>query len=263
MTAEEPYTTQLQAGLGMIPETLDLLRVWEPGMIPSKLADRVVEDGIFSRATARRARNLAAEMFAPRYLRDGGDVASRMKHLVEHRFPHEAVIQLCYLYTARAQKVFADFVVEVYWPKYSAGAAVISRDDAEQFINRALDTGRMGKRWAESTIKRISGYLIGCCVDFGLLAAGNRGARPIQRFAIRTDITLYLVHDLHFSGLSDHQIVDHRDWGLFGLEPQEVIEQLRNLANDGHLIVQSSGELIQVSWKYRTMEECLDALIKG
>ena len=25
-----PYTTQLQAGLGMIPETLTLLELWEP-----------------------------------------------------------------------------------------------------------------------------------------------------------------------------------------------------------------------------------------
>ena len=43
MTAEKYYTTQLQAGLGMIPETLDIMRIWEPGTIPSHLADRVVE----------------------------------------------------------------------------------------------------------------------------------------------------------------------------------------------------------------------------
>ena len=57
-------------------------------------------------------------------------------------------------------------------------------------------------------------------------------------------------------------IVQHTDWQLFGLEPQEVVNQLKNLASDGHLYVQSSGELIQVSWKYRTMEECLHALVK-
>jgi len=59
------YTTQFQAGLGMISETIELLRLWEPGMLPAHLANRVVETGLFARATARRARNLAVEMFAP------------------------------------------------------------------------------------------------------------------------------------------------------------------------------------------------------
>ena len=72
------YTTQLQAGLGMIPETLALLRLWEPGMIPANLVARAVDAGIFSRTTARRARNIVAEMFAPRYLCDNGIVAARL-----------------------------------------------------------------------------------------------------------------------------------------------------------------------------------------
>ena len=42
MAPNGTYTTQLQAGLGMVAETLELLRIWEPGMIPSRLADRAV-----------------------------------------------------------------------------------------------------------------------------------------------------------------------------------------------------------------------------
>jgi hypothetical protein len=260
VTAEAAYTTQLQAGLGMIPETMELLRLWEPGMIPSKLADRAVEDGIFSRATARRTRNLAAEMFAPRYLAERGVAASRLKFLLESRFFHEAIVQLCFLYTARAQRVLADFVIEVYWPKYSGGASVLTKDDAEGFIHRALDAGRMSARWADSTIRRVSGYLVGCCIDFGLVAEGKRNARQIQRFSIRPEVALYLVYDLHFAGVSDMSLIRHPDWLLFGFEPQEVVNQLKTLSNDGHLVVQSSGELIQISWKYKTMEECLHAL---
>jgi hypothetical protein len=244
----------------MIPETVELLRLWQPGMIPARLADRAVEEGIFSRSTARRSRNLAAEMFAPRYLVDGGEPARRLKYLLDHRVKHEALVQLCFLYTARAQRVLADFIVEVYWSKYAAGASQMTRDDALAFIHRALDSGKMAARWSESTVKRVSGYLIGCCVDFGLLAEGTRSARPIQRFAIRPEASLYLVHDLHFAGLGDMSIVQHPNWRLFGLEPQEVVREIKKLGNDGHLLAQSSGELIQVSWKYRSMEDFLHAL---
>jgi hypothetical protein len=260
MATEKNYTTQLQAGLGMIPETLDLLRLWEPGTIPSHLADQVVEAGLFSRATARRARNLVLEMFAPRYLGEQGKAASRLKYLVSQGFPHDSLVQLFFLQTARSQHIFKDFVIEVYWPKYMAGASTLNKSDAESFIHRAFDNGRMQKRWSESTIKRVSGYLLGCCHDFGLLEEGARGDRTIRRFTIRPDVALYLAYDLHFQGLGDLAVTQHLDWRLFGLDPQDVIRQFDRLSHDGHLLIQSGAELVQVSWKYRDMEGCLNAL---
>ncbi len=257
---EAPYTTQLAAGLGMIPETLQLLRLWEPGMIPARLSEKAIHDGLFSRTTARRARNLTAEMFAPRFLGEQGEVASRLKFLQAHRFSHEGMIQLCFLYTARAQRIFADFVVEVYWSKYIGGAAVVTAKDAEVFVNRALDTGRMATRWSDSTIKKNSAYLLGCCADFGLLSDKGKTGRAIQRFSIRPEVALYLAHDLHFAGISDSSIIQHRDWLLFGFEPGEVLNCLKTLSHDGHFLVQSSGELVQISWKYKTMTDCLNAL---
>jgi len=258
---QDNYTTQLAAGLGMIPETIELLRLWRPGLSPAKLSEPVIGQGIFSRATARRARNLVAEMFAPRYLAHGGDVASQLKFLVEHQFPQEPLSQLFFLQTARAQKIFADFVVQVYWPKYSAGAVSLSRDDATTFVRRALDSGKMVVRWSDSTVKRVSGYLIGCCADYGLIGAqGRAGARPIKRFSMRAEASLFLVHELHFAGIGDQAIVGHPDWKLFGYEPADVLNRLKTLANDGHFLVQSSGELVQISWKHRNMEDFLNAL---
>jgi hypothetical protein len=244
----------------MIPETLDLLRVWEPGMIPARLAEKVIQEGLFSRTTARRARNLAVEMFAPRYLGEQGKAAANLKFLQNHRFAHEAMIQLCFLYTARAQRIFADFVVEVYWSKYIGGAEVVTRKDAENFVIRALDTGKMAVRWSESTVRRVSGYLLGCCVDFGLLADAGRSERKIQRFSIRQEVALYLAHELHFAGVSDTALTQHPDWLLFGFTPGEVINRLKSLSHDGHFLIQSSGELVQISWKYRSMNEILHAL---
>jgi hypothetical protein len=260
MAAEKKYTSQLGAGLGMISETLDLLRHWEPGMTATQLADRALEIGLFSRTTARRSRNLTVEMFAPRYLVDGGLVATRLKVLVDSRFPHESLVQLFFLQTARAHQIFADFIVDVYWPKYSAGASFMNKDDAKTFIHQAGDSGIIRKRWSDSVIDNVSGYLIGCCIDFGLLAEGKRTERPIRRFSIRSEVALYLAYDLHFVGLSDMGVAQHHDWRLFGLEAQEVIRLLKNLSHDGHLVIQSSADLVQISWKYQSMEECLNAI---
>jgi len=263
MTAEAFYTTQLQAGLGMTGETLDLLHLWQRGDDATRLREKVVASGLFSRATARRARNLVMEMFAPRFLAQNGVPAARMKFLAEQKLPTESLVQLFFLYTARAQAIFRDFVTDVYWLRYSAHSAMLRREDAELFVRRALDTGRMQKRWSDSTIRRVSAYLLGCCADFGLLGKAGRSQRAIKHFAIRPDVAVYLAHDLHFAGLSDMAMAIHSDWRLFGLDPQDVIKQLKSIAHDGHFFIQATADMIQVSWKYRTMEDCLGVLAQG
>jgi bacteriophage exclusion system BrxA-like protein len=254
------YTTQLQAGLGMVHETLSLLRLWEPSDNSSKLSEKAIQQGVFSRTTARRTHNIVSEMFAPRFLGEGGKAASHLKVLIEANLAIEDLSQLFFIYTARAQAVFADFVTMVYWPRYSAGVTRLTRAEAEAFIQRALDNGRMQKRWTPITIRRVSGYLLSCCSDFGLLGGKRRGDRTIQRFAIRSAVSLYLAHDLHFSGQGDLALTRHRDWALFGLEPQEVVNEIKALGSNGHLIIQSAVDLVQISWKYKSMEDCLRAI---
>ena len=260
MTEERAYTTQLGAGLGMINETLDLLRSVEPGDTPSKLADRIVSNGLFARTTARRARNIVTEMFAPRFLIRGDQPARILSGLIGSANSTDDLRQIFFLQTARAQSVFGDFVKHVYWPRYSAGAVAINRVEAETFIRRALDAGRMQKRWAETMISRVSGYIYGCCSDYGLLDKSGRDSKKILRFSIRPKVALYLAYDLHFLGATDKNIIHHADWKLFGLEPDEVLVQIKRLSNDGHFLVQSSADLIQISWKYKSMEEAVSAI---
>lgn len=262
MGASRQYTTQLGAGLGMIQETVDLLRLWQTGDTPKRLCEKAIAIGVFSRATARRARNIVMEMFAPRFLADGGKSTAHLKRLVESNIATDELAQLFFLYTARAQTIFADFVTEVYWPRYSAGAVQIGRADAEAYIHDALDSGWMQNRWSESMIERVAGYLVGCCADFGLLSDTRRSQRAIKRFAIRPTVALYLTHDLHFSGLTDFGLTRHADWRLFGLEAHEVITRIKNLAHDGHLIVQATADLVEIAWKYRSMEDCINAIAK-
>ena len=55
------YTTQLQAGAGLVEETKLLLSLYEPSMEPQALLARALESGLFPRVTARRLRNVVIE----------------------------------------------------------------------------------------------------------------------------------------------------------------------------------------------------------
>jgi hypothetical protein len=259
MAKEELYTTQLQAGLGLVDETLQLLDLWEQGDKAPDLYRKALDSGRFAGVTARRLRNVVSECFAPRYLRGTTEPALLLQRLKE-ALPGTALRQLLFLYTARANSIFGDFVRKVYWRAYTGGRSSISTEDARVFVLRAIDDGRTSKRWSESTVKRISSYLIGCCTDFGLLAATKSSSRSVTQLRIENVVALFLAYDLHTKGLADNALMAHDDWLLFGLDANDVREELRRLGLQGHMLLQSAGASVRIEWKYKTMEELVDAL---
>jgi hypothetical protein len=168
--------------------------------------------------------------------------------------------QLMLIYTARANLILADFVTEIYWVRYSAGRNEIDLEDARTFVVNSVREGRTQKPWSETTIKRISSYLMGCCVDYGLLINNGRNQRLIAAYRILPKVAAYLAYELKFSGLGDNQIVSHSDWALFGLERADVRDQLKRLSLQGLLIFQAASDVVHIGWTYKSMEELTDVI---
>ena len=261
MSQQRYYTTQLQAGLGLLEETKQLLQVYQPGMSAPQLYEASLASGRFPLVTARRLRNIVVECFAPRYMRDPS-VATHLKSLVD-RFSTTELNQLLFIYTARANLVLADFVREVYWTRYSAGRNDLQLEDARAFVANSVREGKTQKPWSETTIKRISSYLMGCCSDYGLLTSTGRNQRLIAAYRILPKVAAYLAYDLKFSGLGDNQIVSSSDWDLFGLERADVRDQLKRLSLQGLVIFQAASDVVHIGWTYKNMEELIDVIAQG
>lgn len=256
------YTTQLQAGLGLVDETKALLDLWTPGTSASQLHQMALDSGRFPNVTARRVRNVIAECFAPRYLISKGEPAGHLKRLLGAITGAE-LTQLMLIHTSRANAILGDFIREVYWPRYAAGYAEISNDDSRAFVERAIDDRKTAKRWSESTIRRVSAYLTGCCADYGLLGHRTRSSRRLRGLRISHVASAYLAYDLHFKGLGDNALLNHPDWQLFGLIREDVVEELKGLTLRGLLIVQAAGDVVRISWKQPSMEALCDVLSQG
>mgnify|MGYP001583805208 CR=1 FL=1 len=141
MAHDKRYTTQLQAGLGLVDETKALLELWSPGMSSGDLHRVALESGRFPTVTARRLRNIVTECFAPRYLVREGAPATHLK-TPSRALPTAELTQLMLLFTSRANPILGDFVRSVYWPRYAGGYTQISTADARAFVERGIDDGR-------------------------------------------------------------------------------------------------------------------------
>lgn len=254
------YTTQLGAGLGLVNETRLLLSLYETNLSANQLYEKALDSGLFPMVSARRLRNIVVECFAPRYIKTDG--AEYLKRLASH-MSSAAIKQLFLIYTATANEILKDFVREIYWDRYSGGRDSISTEDAKEFVRHAIREGKTQKPWSDSTIKRVSSYLIGCCADYGLLSAGRGTNRAIQPVRIQESTVLYLAYKLHFDGLGDNAVINHKAWALFGLDGSDVREELKRLAKNGWLMVQSAGDVTRIGWQFKSMEEVIDVITKG
>lgn len=256
------YTTQLQAGLGLVTETKALLDLWAPGMSTAQLQEVARASGSFPLVTARRLRNIVTECFAPRYLVSNASPATHLKMLTDS-VPVVDLMQLMLLFTSRANPILGDFVREIYWARYAGGYQQISNDDARAFVERAIDDGRTSKRWSETTVRRVAAYLTGCCADYGLLEKGLKSTRRILPYRVTPTASAYLAYDLHVKGLGDNALLAHQDWQLFGMSRDDVIDELKRLSLKGHLIVQAAGDVVRIGWKHQSMEALCDVISKS
>jgi hypothetical protein len=253
------YTTYLAAGLGVLAETRILLELWHPGMTASSLYESALKSGRFPRLSSRRVKNLVVECFARRFLAADGTPALWLQKIAPRLGPRE-FSQLAFVYTCRANKVLNDFVLDVYWPRYASGQDRISNEEARAFVARANQEGRTAKPWSESTIRRAAGYLTGACADFGLLENGVRRTRRILPFRIEPGTAAALAHEVHFAGHGDNAVVADPGWKLFGLEPPEVVSELKRLSLKGLLVLQAAGNVTRIGWKCKNPQELADVL---
>jgi len=256
------YDSNLAMGLGLINETKSLLRIWERGLSANDLYRRALSSGLFPNISAYRLHNIVLRCFAGRYLCGNSPPAIAMKRCLTTA-SSAAFNQLAFLHTCRANPILHDFVRDVYWPSYAAGAKVLPKTIPEDFIRRAIDTGMTPSRWADGQIERVARYLTGCCTDFGLLSAPGPAGRSINDYRPLPTTIAYLAHDLHFSGVGDNALLGHEDWQLFGLAREDVLEEIKRLSLKGLLIVQVAGDVIRISWKQPDMEALCDVLAQG
>jgi hypothetical protein len=252
----------LNAGVGMINETITLLNIWQPGMSLAELNKAALESGQFPKITARRLRNLLAESFKPRYLRSDGSVAKLLKS-VQKSFSTSELKHLLFLYTCRDSQILADFVRQVYWPAYSSGRGMLSNEEAFKFVVRANQDGKTTEPWSDSTLKRVTRYLTSSCADFGLLEEGAKSKRKILSFQIEPRVLAILAYELHFQGLGDNSVINHPDWQLFGMDRDDVLNEFKRHALKNWFIVQTAGDIVKIGWQAKTQEEMIDVIVNG
>ena len=254
------YTTELIKVAGIVSESIELLRIWQPGMRASQLRDLALKEGSLAKESSDRVWVMVRYGFGLRYLREGQRPARLLKHLVEANAPVALLRQLFCIYTARINGLFADAASKFYWELSARGATELTRELLLSFINSKVGTPKLPRAWSEDSTNRVASGLLKTFVDFGYAAQGRSVSRPMTPPRILPQTTAFVAYEARERGVSDSRIPDEPAFALFGLDQQEALRELVGLSGQRHVIVQSAGDLVRVSFVHKTMEDFLDAI---
>ena len=256
------YTILLQKGLAMFDETISLLKLWQPGMTISELTKVTLETGTLGRSTEYRIRDIITRVFYWRYIIEGDYPAKYLKYLVEQNYSHNELTQLFQLYICRTNDALYDFITQVYWPKYFSGFEIMTKNDSLTFLKEAMMKGYMKNPWSDVQLNRIAMNMLGIMQEFRMLGKRLKGERKIIVKNISDNFILYLAHELHYKNFSDTSILKHSDWQLLGLKEIDVLRTLERISYQGFFILQNAGDLLRITWRYKSMEDFIDAISK-
>jgi hypothetical protein len=254
------YAILLQKGLAMFDETISLFNIWQPGMSSTELSKLALSTGVLSRSTEYRVKDIITRVFFWRYFIDEENPAKYLKQLNENHYSHDEFVDILKLYICRTNQALYDFIIEIYWPKFIAGNEYLTKDDSIIFLKEAMMRGYMKKTWSDPQIIRIASNMLGILEEFRMLNKTIEGKRKIIAKVFTDNFLLYLSHELHFSNISDIGMVEHADWQLLGMKKNDVIRNLERISYRGFFIFQNAGDLIRITWKYKSMEEFIDAI---
>ncbi len=252
------YNSDLLKGTGLIQETMVLIDLYKEGMSKQELIEQVLQFNPLAKKHSNRAKDIVNHAFYRRFLKDGESSILEIQQLRNNLVSLEAISQILFIYTCRANIILFDFVKEVFQPISKNGNPILSEKIALDFINNAIKDGRIQKIWSESTKQRVSRHINACLNDFRLIDSSKK----IIPFFINDLTANYWIHKQHFNGESDQAIIKQDEWELFGLERQDVLSLVERLSLAGNFMFQHAGEVIKINWSYKSMNDFINGITK-
>jgi hypothetical protein len=240
------YNTNLAKGTGLINETLTLLEFYLIGEKKQDFLERCIASNILNKSTEHRTKDIVVSVFFDRYWKSDDNAIKNLKQIRENGLSLQALKSLLLVYTARANPILFDFILEIRDSKLLS----VNREIARTFILRAISDNKAPK-WSDSIIIRVASYLISCLKDFDIIDKNG-----LIRYKITDQKVInFILHELHFMNYSDEKIINDDVWVLLGSEFNALIKEIERISFKGTFIFQYSGELLKIGWNFNNMED--------
>lgn len=253
------YSSRIIKAGALIPDTRSILLGWDLEASPKQNLAAVLERNTLGKASRSRVID-QLKTFRQRYFYKP-EVARALAIIVKGGWSEAAINRVLFYFTARADPLVRDIVLELVGPMHHRGRLTLQTADVEEQIRLWVLDGRTVSPWSEATVCRAAQGVMATLRDFGLLAGVV--AKRITPPHMPSEAAALITFMLTAAGTSASRVTSDPVWALFLLEPASV-ERVLLEAHQHHLLhYHAAGRLARIDFPASTIEEYALALAQG
>lgn len=231
----------------MLDDMRQLVRAWNdtPADEQRELA---VRSNILNKATRTRLADVYRRAFFPRFVNGPIPNAWKLVRSLEGvDAPIQTVRPVYYWITAKAEPLIADFCREFIWTRKDQVRIGIGTKHVLRWFSEK------GCPWSEAAATRVARGLLAAFRDFGILEGRDR--KRLSSYSLPVPAFAFLAFCLKFGGATSRSLLDHEDWELQLLSPDEI-EHFFLAAHQLRLLeYHAAGSTVSITFPTESLEE--------
>ncbi|MHA1195332.1 MAG: BrxA family protein [Promethearchaeota archaeon] len=250
------YDTQITRALSLIPETKKVFKELEKGLQIEEIKDRVIKENILSKNTDSTRKKIWYAL-KTRFLENEDVDLNSLKLILNSNLLPTIKDQILYYYFCKYESIVYDLVINPVFNQYKLGYKEIDKYKINDYFNSlAATTHQEINNWTKETRARIIRHTLAILKDFKILKGSKK--KEFYDFFIPLEVVLYIFFYLKLKGNPINKIIDHKDFNLFFLEKEDIIEYLYDASKKGYLTFTRSGNIFELKTEINTLEELVN-----
>ena len=253
------YTSKIIKVPALVPDAKLFLSQWDGELSVDENIERAIQYNIFGKTSRTFVKNIL-KAFKERFI-FGDEQDEALRELVKSEVDQNIVDRILYYYTALADQLLYDFVINyVYEVQRSGRDLFITTMKAQRYIQRLSEDGKTTAEWSDTVCNRVARNTLTTLRDFHLLE-GKVKKRIVPPY-LPVESFVYIAYLLYQREPAGDKMIDHRDWKLFLLDSFAVERLFLEAHQYGYLTYNAAGSLIRIDFKQKSIMEVVDDIMQ-
>jgi hypothetical protein len=259
MTAETVTNEELSSSIAhhgaYIWETKRLLETYIEHESYDAVKKAVLENNLLRKSSESYRKNILQEI-SRRYDLDREGYTETPLVRAFKRPLTESLQEWILYYEFSREPIVTLLTTEFLYPEFHTGALTLQKEDVVEFLNQPGGEFPVIDSWSENTRLRVAEHYLAAMKNFDMLKGSKQ--KEFKYVYPPDELIVYVLYSLFEQDVTTADaVVEHPDWKLLLLTPEEVRDRLQDVSPT-YVTYEKRGSVERLEPIYQSLRRCVD-----
>ena len=242
----------------LIKESLILINLYTSHKSWKKVAFDVYEENVLAK-TSKASMDKIYTIIRKRYLPEKVDfLLTPFVKIITSSLPDSVKVQCMYYEFVKKDKLIFDLITEVLYKLYVKGYNTVSKEQIDEFLKNQEVSHPEIKQWSITTRARMIRHFLSTMKEFGILEGHT--VKEFSRLYMPIETFVYILYSESLSNFTTKELLNSNIWKIFLFDLDDVRVLLSESAKKGFITLEEKGDIINIIYKYKNLEEVVNGI---